>query len=283
MVPKSLFVLLLVLSLAVQQPAANNGAALRGHIRDTEQKPLAAALLSLYDDCRDPSHDPCKNIIRNTSSAKDGSFFLGDTDLKPGVYGLMAKADGRLPMMWIPINIPGDYSKMFELVLPSAQRNDVGQIIVSPEQAKLIFAAAKVNKDEQLIFLASQILKNFSNKEPEGQFYAFEAFSAFNYLAKKSVLQFNLPSNSEIPASEGFNLLAVNRLTGESFEGHFFGTTMQLPVTAIGTYDLFVSSTENASLPMWTVNNLPVMFGQITDIQYVDHKRVFEFGMKLQF
>lgn len=229
--------------------------ALRGRVHDTANNGLPGVVLKLYSDCADPERDTCIQVVSTTSSETDGSFSLG-SGLKAGAYGLHAKKEPFLPMLWGPVNIPRDRSKPLDLVLPPNRRNETGQLQLSPEEAKEVFAAAKADRNYELVFLTSRLLQQSTSTDSEKQFYSQEAAEASTFLIRKIWLKGVV--RGQVVFLQSAKVKAANRLTGETFEvepstdGTFF-----MPVTGVGTYDLFLTE-KDANSGTSLINNLTI-------------------------
>jgi len=132
---------------------------IRGQVQDQAKKPLAEAVLKLYD-CND-KFGSCEKVIRLTRSGPDGSFILNAHGVKPGAYSLEATLPPfYLPKAKEPVIVPDDGARRFDFVMLSDTRDEAGNLVgVSADDAKEIYAAARIEKNEQLGILCMQIVK----------------------------------------------------------------------------------------------------------------------------
>jgi hypothetical protein len=140
---------------------------IKGHVHDQANKPLSQAILKLYD-C-DASIGNCAKALRVARSSSDGSFTVKANGMKPGVYTLEA----NLPPFYlskakVPIILPDDNGKSFDFVMLSDTRDAAGNLVgVSAEDAKEIYAAAKIEKNAQMEALSARIMNQAQPNAPK--------------------------------------------------------------------------------------------------------------------
>ncbi len=174
-------VLLIAAATAVpQRRPVSTPAELRGHTQDRNHKALSNVVLTLYE-CSELQSGKCEKTLASTTSHEDGTFTLKESDVKPGVYSLMAELAPFLPKMKIPVNIPNDNAKSFDFVMQIEARTAGRLEGLSGEDAEEVYAAAKIKKEDELAILAAAVMKengldatkffyvmkNRSNQSPE--------------------------------------------------------------------------------------------------------------------
>jgi hypothetical protein len=151
-----------------KHPKKNPTGQMTGHVHDPSDKPLPQAILKLWD-C-DASVENCQGKpISVARSLEDGSFVLDARNLKRGIYTLEA----ALPPFYlskakVPVLVPQDFGKSFDFVMQQDTRDAAGNLVgVSAEDAKEIYAAARIEKNAQIEALSAKIL-NGRQQLPSG-------------------------------------------------------------------------------------------------------------------
>ena len=133
---------------------------LTGQVHDKSHKELARAVLTLYN-CDDPARQACDKALASTISDAHGKFVVVASGIPDGVYSLGVQLRPYLPRVKAPVNIPGDKGRSFDFLLLADQRDYSGRLMgATAQDAREIYAAARIAKDVKLEALSAQILND---------------------------------------------------------------------------------------------------------------------------